>query len=504
MFTRVLSERRLDFSRPAGHWAALRILLCATLWFVSFSSAAQVVSKLLFIGTVGYTALSPYATLTANQIANQSAGGYSGTIRMELWAFPSPYIGNVTFGYKLAQYQLAQLTAGYVYNNVNSGLVLYSLPPTGTWYYSMLLTEYDGGSFDSGYSPRDWANFSVPVTVGVVTPIYLSQTITFLQPANQTLGAGDQILIASASSGLPVTFTSVTPNICRIVAGFTVSLVAAGTCTINAGQAGNATYYSAPTVSRSFVVSPMASVSVPNYSDLWWAGAAENGWGLSIQQHGLIQFNALYVYDNVGKPVWYVMPGGSWNANYTTFSGLLYQPTSAPLSNYLTNQFVVGASPGSMSITFTSASTALLQYTINGVSGQKSVQRQLFGSGVAPLTVGDMWWAGGAQDGWGINISQQGANLFGVWYTYGPDGKVTWYVLPNGNWSGTTYSGPFYSTVSSAWVGTTYQANLLSVTQAGTMSLIFSGANNATMTYSFTSGPFAGITQSKQIGRQAY
>ena len=248
----------------------------------------------------------------------------------------------------------------------------------------------------------------------------------------------------------------------------------------------------------------VSSTGPANYTDMWWAGAAENGWGMSIQQHGNVQFNAIYVYDSTGKPAWYVMPGGTWNANFTSYSGLIYQPSSAPLNNYNPAQFVVGASPGNVTITFTGNSTATLQYTINGISGQKSIQRQEFGGGTAPLTVGDMWFGGDAQNGWGISIVQRAGALFGAWYTYGSNGKVTWYVLPTGTWNGTTYSGSFYSTTGSPWLGATYNPNQLDVKLAGTMSLNFSGANSATMTYSFTSVPFAGLTQSKPIVRMTY
>ena len=263
---------------------------------------------------------------------------------------------------------------------------------------------------------------------------------------------------------------------------------------INAAGAGN-------------IASTTVSVAgaAANYADLWWAGSAENGWGLSIQQHGNNLFSALYVYDNAGKPAWYVMPAGTWDGAFTTYSGMLYQPTSAPLSTYTPASFVPGAAVGSVTITFTGTSTAVLRYTINGISGQKSILRQAFGSGaVTPLNVGDMWWGGTTQDGWGISITQQGGTLFGAWYTYGPDGRVSWYVLPNGSWNGSTYSGPFYTTTGSAWLGAGYNASQLAVTEAGTMSLSFSSTGSAVMTYAFTSGPFAGTTQSRQIARQFF
>ena len=249
----------------------------------------------------------------------------------------------------------------------------------------------------------------------------------------------------------------------------------------------------------------IAGVSGPNiYTDLWWVGSSENGWGMSIQQHGQIQLNALFVYDSAGKPIWYVLPGGAWNSDFTTYSGAIYQPTSAPLNNYNAAQFKVGAPVGNISINFTGNSTATLQYVINGVSGQKSMQRQVFGRGTSPIQVGDIWWGGSAQDGWGINLTQQAGILFGAWYSYGLDGKATWYAITDGTWSGNTYSGTFISTLSSPWLGAVYNPSLLQSIPTGTLSLNFIDANNALMTYTFTAGQYAGTTQTKAIVRQPY
>ena len=248
----------------------------------------------------------------------------------------------------------------------------------------------------------------------------------------------------------------------------------------------------------------VAATSATNYTDLWWVGAAENGWGMSINQHGNTQLNVLFVYDRSGNPVWYVLPGGTWNSDFTTYSGPIYQPRSAPLNGYTPALFAVGAPVGNININFTGKSTAVVQYVINGISGQKSMQRQAFGRGSAPLVVGDMWWGGKAQDGWGISITQQAGILFGAWYTYGIDGSATWYVMTDGTWNGLTYTGAFYSITSSAWLGTAYDPSKVKAALAGTLTLTFNDADNALMTYTFTSGPFAGTTQTKAIVRQPY
>ena len=99
-----------------------------------------------------------------------------------------------------------------------------------------------------------WAA-AAPVTqsFAVVSPSLMSQTITFDPLTNRTLGSGAFSLSATASSGLPVSFSSPTPATCS-VSGNTVTLLAAGACSIVATQAGNSTYNTAPPVSQTFTI----------------------------------------------------------------------------------------------------------------------------------------------------------------------------------------------------------------------------------------------------------
>jgi type II secretory pathway pseudopilin PulG len=87
------------------------------------------------------------------------------------------------------------------------------------------------------------------------TPI--AQTIIFAQPSDVLLSQGTRSLTATASSGLPVSFSSSTNTVCT-VSGSTVTLLSAGTCTITASQAGGTNngvvYMAAPPVARSFTV----------------------------------------------------------------------------------------------------------------------------------------------------------------------------------------------------------------------------------------------------------
>lgn len=242
-----------------------------------------------------------------------------------------------------------------------------------------------------------------------------------------------------------------------------------------------------------------------NYSDMWWAGTIENGWGMSIAQHASgMQFNSLYIYDSTGEPRWYVMPGGTWSDGFTTFQGALYQPTGAPLDAYASSTFKPGSPVGSATIRFTSNLVAELSVTMDGVVTTKRMTRMNFYGGIPSRSVADMWWGGESENGWGINIAQQGGTLFALWYTYGRDGKARWFPMPGGEWNGSGYTGSLFSTSGPRWSGTTYDASVLRVERVGAITLDFTSPDTATLRYAFTSGPFAGVNQSKPLQRMGY
>jgi hypothetical protein len=82
-----------------------------------------------------------------------------------------------------------------------------------------------------------------------------AQTITFGSLSNQTYGTAPFTVSATASSGLAVNFYTATMSTCS-VSGDTVTLLAIGTCTIQAHQPGNADYQKATPVSQSLKVTP--------------------------------------------------------------------------------------------------------------------------------------------------------------------------------------------------------------------------------------------------------
>lgn len=82
---------------------------------------------------------------------------------------------------------------------------------------------------------------------------YETQSITFGALPNQTFGAVPFSVSATASSNLPVTFSSLTLSVCT-VSGSTVTLIGRGECIIEASQAGNAVYPPATPVQQGFLV----------------------------------------------------------------------------------------------------------------------------------------------------------------------------------------------------------------------------------------------------------
>jgi eukaryotic-like serine/threonine-protein kinase len=88
----------------------------------------------------------------------------------------------------------------------------------------------------------------------------LTQSISFTAPQSGTPGGWAALPVTGGASGNPVVFSvdpSSGPGVCT-VSGTTVTYTAAGTCVIDANQAGNATYAAAPQVQRTITVSAIS------------------------------------------------------------------------------------------------------------------------------------------------------------------------------------------------------------------------------------------------------
>ncbi len=97
-----------------------------------------------------------------------------------------------------------------------------------------------------------FGDYSTNVVVAVAKQ---NQTISFGTLANKLSSDAPFAVSATVSSGLGISFSSLTTPVCT-VSGTTITLVSVGSCSIAADQAGNATYNAAPQVVQSFTVAP--------------------------------------------------------------------------------------------------------------------------------------------------------------------------------------------------------------------------------------------------------
>lgn len=110
-----------------------------------------------------------------------------------------------------------------------------------------------------------------------------------------------------------------------------------------------------------------------DYSDLWW-NPNESGWGFNVVQHSSNQiFGVMFTYDTPNRPMWFVMPGGTWNTN-TSFSGALYRVTGSPGNAAFKAGDVTQV--GTATLDFTDASHGTITYVVNGTQVVKSIQKQ--------------------------------------------------------------------------------------------------------------------------------
>ncbi len=112
-----------------------------------------------------------------------------------------------------------------------------------------------------------------------------------------------------------------------------------------------------------------------------------------------------------------------------------------------------------------------------------------------------LWWASPpfSESGWGINLNHQGTTIFATWFTYGLDGKPTWFVVsatstpaaPN------TFSGNLFTGTGPPF--SAFDPSKVMAVQVGTVTFTFTDINTATFAYTVN-----GIAQQKVITRELF
>jgi hypothetical protein len=128
-----------------------------------------------------------------------------------------------------------------------------------------------------------------------------------------------------------------------------------------------------------------------------WTNPAETDWSLTIAHHQRISnivpastasdavIATFATFDANGVPTWFTIRNGSWTgtpANVvtfsTTFTGEVHQLTGTYFADPFNAARVADSVVGTATLSFTDASNGTLSFTINGVSGQKSIAAAAF------------------------------------------------------------------------------------------------------------------------------
>ena len=143
---------------------------------------------------------------------------------------------------------------------------------------------------------------------GVVVAV--PQTITFDPLGDKVFSDPAFSVSASASSGLPVNFTA--SGNCAVV-GSSVSLNAAGSCTITAHQAGNDAYAPADDVSRTFAIGK-ATATITVGTEFTYDGSVKSA-NVTTNPSGLSGVTVSYTLN--GSPVAQPVNAGVYQVSAT-------------------------------------------------------------------------------------------------------------------------------------------------------------------------------------------
>ncbi|GAB3753440.1 putative Ig domain-containing protein [Spirosoma pomorum] len=141
--------------------------------------------------------------------------------------------------------------------------------PHITRYAQLVRPEGGGGNFGPNSGGYDQLGFGT-LTASLEEPVRpTNQTITFPPISAKEFGAADFSPGATASSRLPVVYSSTNPVVASINADGTIRVLKPGTTTIIAQQMGDSQYNLAPVVSQSMTVN-----QIPGVTDGTWTNTA--------------------------------------------------------------------------------------------------------------------------------------------------------------------------------------------------------------------------------------
>ncbi len=252
---------------------------------------------------------------------------------------------------------------------VTSGLPAGSglaMTPTGTTSANLAGSPTQAGNYLVTVTATDSAGCSGGRTVALDVG-QGSQTINFTStaPASAQIGGAPYTVAATASSGLPVSFgiAAGSSSVCAI-AGSSVTFQSAGTCTIDANQAGNANWAAAPQAQQSFGVG-LASQTI-SFTTTAPATAAVGGAAYAVAATATSGLSVALSIDASASSVCSLSGG---NVTFQSVGTCVVNANQAGNANYaaapqVQQTFAVGQ--GSQTISFTS--TAPAAATVGGTA----------------------------------------------------------------------------------------------------------------------------------------
>ncbi|MCX8490376.1 MAG: glycoside hydrolase family 16 protein, partial [Cyclobacteriaceae bacterium] len=166
-----------------------------------------------------------------------------------------------------------------------------------------------GGAVNPAFTESSMEIDYVKIYQKGVTPPGDSQIITFPPIENKESGGAAFTLAATASSDLPVTYSTVSNKVS--LSGSIATIVTAGRAVIKANQAGNSNFSPAPEVTQSFCINPpkpTVSITKTNTGTFILTSSASSGnkWFLN----GIVSYSP-----NVGRKLYTAKIGGCTRQN---------------------------------------------------------------------------------------------------------------------------------------------------------------------------------------------
>ncbi len=251
--------------------------------------------------------------------------------------------------------------------------------PSTNFGWILIGSEASSGSAQRFNSSEDSVDFRPKLTVEYTNPLAMDQTINFTTPTGIVFGEDPFALVASASSGLPVSFEVVSGSQFIDLNGSTVTIQGAGSVTIRASQEGNGEFNPAPEVSKTFAISKASQTITFNalsdkvFDDAPFTLNASSDSGLAVSYSvltgsNLVSLNGTAVtIQDVGSVT--IQASQTGNTNYNAASSVSQSFTIAKADQSIDFDTIGNKSVGDAAFPLSATADSGLPITFSIVSG---------------------------------------------------------------------------------------------------------------------------------------